>query len=107
MFVNTAFKRVIFNFAFIFVFLSIYILLFYRIYTSNEVIIPFALHPFNICEKYPEIWQKLKAIFIPISFTSTLICSNTLYSSIFKKKKILKSTPFVQNKTRFILNCCK
>lgn len=106
MFVNTLFKRVIFNFAFIFVFLSIYILLFYQVYTSDEIIISFALHPFNICERYPLIWQKIKLIFIPISFVSTLICSNTLYSSIFKKKKITK-TSFTQNKTRFIFKYCK
>lgn len=92
MFVNTLFRRIIFNFAFIFVFLSIYILIFYPLYTSNSVIIHFAVHPFNICEEYPETWTKLKLIYIPISCASSLICINTIYSSIFSKKKVKKTS---------------
>jgi len=55
MFRNTFFRRLLFNFAFIFVFLSINFLLFYNVYTSDIITISFAIHPFNICEKYPEI----------------------------------------------------
>jgi len=91
MFVNTLFRRIIFNFAFIFVFLSIYILLFYPIYVSNNIMISFAVHPFNICEKYPDAWLKLKLIYILISSISSIICINMLYSSFFRKEKTKKS----------------
>lgn len=88
MFVNTHARRVLFNFAFIFVFLSIYILLFYDLYTSDTVIISFAVHPFNICEKYPNIWIKIKIIYIFVSSFSSLICINLIYSSLFTKTKV-------------------
>lgn len=86
MFRNTFFRRLLFNFAFIFVFLSINFLLFYNVYTSDIITISFAIHPFNICEKYPEIWLKIKLFYIPITIISSLICINTFYSSLFNKK---------------------
>ena len=87
MFINTFIRRLLFNFAFIFVFLAINILLFHPIYTSDTIIITFAKTPFNICEKYPDIWKNLKLIFIPITFASSLIIINLLYSSLFTKNK--------------------
>lgn len=93
MFVNTHARRVLFNFAFIFVFLSIYISLFYDLYTSDTVIISFAVHPFNICEKYPDIWLKIKVIYIFVSSISSLICINVIYSSLFTKNKIKSKKP--------------
>ena len=91
MFVNTFFRRVLFNFAFLFVFLSINFLLFYKVYTSNVIIITFTPHHFNICEKFPEIWEKLKLIYIPISFLASLILINLIYSMFFTRKKSKKS----------------
>ncbi len=90
MFVNTFFKRVIFNFALMFIFLALYVLLFHEIYTSDNIMISFAVHPFNICEKYPDVWLKLKIIYIPITIISSLICTNLLYSTLFTKKKLNK-----------------
>lgn len=86
MFADTIFRRVLFNFAFIFVFLSIYIFLFYPVYISEHVMINFAVNPFDICEIYPSIWENLKTYFIPISSVSSLIIINILYSTIFTKK---------------------
>lgn len=87
MFFNTCARKILFNFAFIFVFLSIYILIFYPIYTSDMIMITFAANPFNICERYPEIWKNLKLYFIFITSISSLISINLVYSSIFTKKK--------------------
>ena len=85
MFANTLTRRFFFNFAFIFVFLSIYIILFYPVFVSNEVIINFAMHPFNI-------WKNLKLFYILVSSTSSLITINLIYSSIFTKKTLKKNT---------------
>ena len=87
MFVDTILKRIVFNFVFLFTCFIIFFMLFHNIYTANSIIIPFALHPFDICEKYPDIWLKLKLIYIPITFISSLIWANILYSHIFTKKK--------------------
>jgi len=86
MFADTFFRRILFNFSFIFVFLSIYILLFYPIYTSEHIMVNFAINPFDICEVYPDIWEKLKFYFIAISGFSSLIIINIMYSTIFSKK---------------------
>lgn len=92
MFVNTIFRRVLFNsIGLIIIFLFNY-LLFNNLYNSNEIIVSFVVHPFNICEKYPEIWYNIKITYIPIVLISSIICLNVIYSSIFKKEK-LKNEP--------------
>ena len=87
MFVNTFFRRFIFNFIFLIILFFINFFLFKEIYLSNNIFISFAVHPFNICEKYPDFWLLIKTIYIPISFISYLIIINIIYSSIFSKKK--------------------
>lgn len=106
MFVNTFSRRVLFNFVSIFLFLSIYILLFYDLYTSDTVTISFAVNPFNICEKYPDIWLKIKITYIFISSISSLICINLLYSSLFTKNKtkIKKLLDIKDNLFLFVAN---
>lgn len=90
MFVNTFFRRILFNLLCIgLVFISCYFL-FRNLYLSSDVIISFAVHPFNICEKYPDTWIFLKIAYIPVTFISSLICINIIYSSIFNKKKASK-----------------
>ena len=87
MFVNTFFRRILFNiFCLLFVFLLCFIL-FKNLYLSDEVIISFVLHPFNICERYPEAWYHLKILYIPTTLISSIICINIIYSSLFKKRK--------------------
>lgn len=88
MFVNTLRRRLLFNLILLFCIFFIYILIFYPIYTSNNIIITFAIHPFNICQKFPDVWSILKISFIPISTISSLICINLIYSSLFTKKRI-------------------
>lgn len=96
MFVNTFLRRVIFNFLFLFIIFILYSLIFYQIYLSDNIIISFAVHPFNICEKFPETWQALKIAYIPTTFISSLICINLIYSSFFTKPKI-KSKSFINS----------
>ena len=86
MFVNTLSRRIIFNFVFIFFFIILYSLIFYPVYTSNNIIISFAVHPFNICEKFPDTWLKIKLIYILFAFISSIIYINYIYSFLFSKK---------------------
>lgn len=90
MFANTFFRRILFNFTFLVIISSIYILLFFKIYTSDTIIISFANTPFNICEKYPDFWEKLKLLYIPLSLISSLICINLAYSTFFTRNKSIK-----------------
>lgn len=52
----------LFLFSFILILLNLFI--FYPIFISNNIIINFAIHPFNICKKHAEFWHYLKIIYI-------------------------------------------
>lgn len=91
MFANTFFRRVLFNVAFLFVLVSLSFFLLYPVYTSNTIIISFAVHPFNLCEKYPDFWKNLKLLYPLISIPAYLILINTIYASFFTKPFIKKT----------------
>lgn len=87
MFVNTFFRRVLFNLLGILIVIIFCYFMFKNLYLSDEVIVSFAVHPFNICEKYSKAWYYIKLLYIPITLISSIICINILYSSFFKKSK--------------------
>lgn len=73
--------------------------IFFPIYNAEEIIIPYGLHPFDICQKNPVLWQYIKLIFIICYFISNLVFSNFIYNRfishlnlkfIFNFKKIKK-----------------
>lgn len=78
-------KRLIFVLSFLLLYFSIYMLLFHSIYTSNNIIISFAIHPFNICSKYPYAWSNIKKLSLLFMIVSNLIISNSIFSFYFKK----------------------
>lgn len=97
MFANTFVRRIIFNAVFLAILSFIYFTFFYDIYVSNSIIISFAVHPFNICEEYPDIWFYIKVFYIPVALVSALICINILYSSFFTKAKEKKKPSKTSN----------
>ena len=64
---------------------SIFIFTFLKpIFIANELIIPYGLKPFDICQKNPILWKYLKIAYV-ISFVfSNVVCSNFLFSRLFK-----------------------
>ena len=78
-------KRLIFVLSFLLLYFSIYMLLFHSIYTSNNIMISFAIHPFNICSKYPYAWSNIKKLSLLFMIVSNLIISNSIFSFYFKK----------------------
>ena len=65
-------------------------LIFSKIFFSNYILIDFAVNPFNICEKYPDLWKFIKLSYV-ISFNITLfIISHLIYFSIFSKQNLDK-----------------
>ncbi|MCI9365813.1 MAG: hypothetical protein HFJ54_04365 [Clostridia bacterium] len=91
MFVDTFIKRILFNFVLLIILFIFYFKLFYSIYVSDTIIFSFAVHPFNLCEKFPILWFYIKLLYIPITIISSIICINILYSFIFRYKKTKKS----------------
>lgn len=85
-------------FILVFTFLSgiIIISILFPIFTASEVIIPFSITPFNICEKNPLLWHYMKVFYIIFLLFTLIIISNILYSifyKLFKKDSIKKSVP--------------
>ena len=87
MFYDTFLRRIVFNSISLIIIFILYFLIFNKLYLSDTIIISFAVHPFNICEKYPDIWSKIKLINIIITLLSSLICINHFYSFWFTKNK--------------------
>ena len=59
--------------------------LFYQIYISDEIIIPYGIHPFDICYTNPRLWHYIKTTYIVTFIFSYFIISNFLYTLIIKK----------------------
>ena len=90
MFVSTIKRRLLFLSISFFVFNTVMFIIFQKIFYSNNIFIDFAIHPFNICEKYPDLWKFIKITYV-ISFNiAILIISNLIYSAIFNKEKNIK-----------------
>lgn len=69
--------------------------IFYPIYTATEVIIPYGIHPFDICSKNPELWKIVKITYIFTSSISLFLIGHFIYTriilNVFNKIKNLKS----------------
>ena len=78
------FLHLIFVLLFLMVSASIAYYLFFPIYTSNEIIIPYSLHPYNICATYPEAWEKIKSFFIIIHIIFSILLSNASYNFLHR-----------------------
>ena len=90
MFVSTIKKRCFFLATSLFIFAILMFLIFKEIFFSDNILIDFALHPFNICEKYPDLWRFIKITYVISYFSCILIISNFVYSLIFHKKENIK-----------------
>lgn len=77
------------------VFFSCILLLFLSpVFDATSIMFPFAVTPFDLCEKYPKQWAILKEVYIFNCFFSFFIILNFIYSLIsflyfssFKKSK--------------------
>ena len=66
--------------------------LFYPIFVSNTVIIPYGVHPFNICVELPDLWKYIKIAFFITYLFSSFIISNFLYFILSRFLQKLVST---------------
>ena len=78
--------------------------LFSPLYISQNIIINFAVHPFNICESQPFLWFILKLLFIICYLSSNLIISNFIFSKLFLNKKSISKKDDNINNINFDIN---
>ncbi len=86
MFINTFKRKLIFYSSFILSLSLIYFLLFFKIYTSSTIIIPYFFTPFDICTSFPDIWNLLKILYILFSVLAFFIYAHFIYLFLFNKK---------------------
>lgn len=79
-------KRLLFSFCFIIFFFIIYWSIFSPIYYSENIIITYAVHPFNICVEQPILWNIIKISSIIFYIFSLFIIFFSISKNIFNKK---------------------
>ena len=72
--------------------------LFSPIYTANEIIITYGIHPFDICSKNPELWKYIKITYIITFIFSNLVIINFVFCKLFKNRK-MKNKNHKKNKS--------
>lgn len=83
------------------------------IFNSNEIIITYGLHPFDICEKNPELWLLIKKTYILSFIFSNISISNFLYIRIlfpfyiYSKKIFNKLLNSNNNEKKYIFHTNK
>lgn len=90
MFISTFKKRLLFLTFSLFISNIIMFLIFQEIFYSNNILIDFAIHPFNICIKYPQLWKFIKITYI-LSFNISVFSASTLICSVIFKKEEKKN----------------
>ena len=87
-------KKSIFLFFLCFLLLVFFnLIIFYPIFRTNNITISFAIHPFNICTKYPKFWHFFKIFYIIILLFSSSSISYLLISNFFKNEKKEQKLP--------------
>ena len=65
--------------------INFFILIYLRpIFEAQNLIFPYAIHPFDISTKYPEVWKNLKIIYIIFSCFSISVLINFLLNFFLK-----------------------
>ena len=80
------FKRILFCLFFMILFFIIYWSIFSPIYYSDNIIITYAVHPFNICKDQPILWNIIKISSIIFYLFNIFIFSICISKKIFYKK---------------------
>ena len=63
------------------------IFIFKDIFYAKKIIIKYAINPFDICEKQPQLWNNIKLLFVFSYIISSIIISNNIFKIIKNIKK--------------------
>lgn len=81
-----------FSIVFTIIFSIILFHVFKPIYTANELIISYGIHPFDICSKNPQLWKYIKTTFIFTSIFSNFLIGYFIYNRfLFNLYSLLKN----------------
>ena len=68
------------------------------IYTATEIIIPYGIHPFDICSKNPELWKIIKITYIFTSSISFFLIGHFIYIRLICRIIVLYKN--IKNKSK-------
>ena len=88
------FKKILLSIIFSILSFLIIFKIFFSVFTANEIIITYGIHPFNICEKNLKLWIFFKFAFVFTYIFSNFIIFYFIFSKIFhtSKKKSHRKT---------------
>ena len=92
-------KIIIVYFVALFIGIALVYILFMPIFYAKSLIFPYAIHPFDICKAYPNIWNIIKKMYI-VTFT---ISYSIIIIKILKKYK----SKYIKNKNDTIIDNCE
>lgn len=78
----------------IFSYVTFYV--FYPVFTAEEVIISYGIHPFDICSQNPELWRIFKILYLVCFVFSNFILSHSIYTRILIKFSFFQSKPIIK-----------
>ena len=84
-------KLILFIFCISLLLIFFNIIIFYPIFTSNNILISFAINPFNICTKYPTFWFCFKILYVALCIISSFTVSFLIVSCFSKPIKNAKT----------------
>lgn len=82
------FHKYFFCSLFLLLFCLIGFFLFKPIFEATSIIIPYSLHPYDICITNPNLWKNIKFYFVVFYISSIFIYSTTIYRLIFSSQNI-------------------
>lgn len=88
-------KRICFSLLFTFFSFTFYLYIFSNIYISNNITFYYAIHPFNICEEQPIIWNIIKFSSVIFYIFSNISISYYFSKILFFKKQKKKIKNFI------------
>ena len=92
-------KRIVSSIIFTIISFLIYFHFFKLIYNSEIIVISFAIHPFNICEKNQNLWNIIKTLSIIFYMFSNFTIFFSISKILFKKRKKI-----INNKNKYSKN---
>ncbi len=78
-------KKILFLFLFVLFFGFLHFSVFSPIFQAKELIIPYGIHPFDICSKNPDLWKLIKISYLFCSIFSSFVLGHFLYIRILLK----------------------
>ncbi len=98
------FKKILLSIIFSILSFLIIFKIFFSVFTANEIIITYGIHPFNIYEKNLELWNFFKFAFVFTYIFSNFIIFYFIFSKIFHTSKKKPHRKTIKNNYDLTLN---